>query len=96
MIVCFTAFLQDTGVGFLLLEEAVIDCTGLAPLARLLSYMTGLSNMGLHQNVVMLYIYVVWGLSLAMISSLHNNFHLLETEEKSPEVGVCLPMWRGN
>ena len=39
---------------------------------------------------------VVWGLSILMISSLHNNFHLLETEEKSPEVGVCLPMWRGN
>ena len=38
----------------------------------------------------------MWGLSILMISSLHNNFHLLETEEKSPEVGVCLPMWRGN
>ena len=37
---------------------------------------------------------VVWGLSIAMISSLHNNFHLLETEEKSPEAGVCLPLWR--
>ena len=56
---------------------------------------SGLSNMGLHQNVVM-QMFVLWGLSTAMISSLHNNFHLLETEEKSPEVGVCLPMWRGN
>ena len=54
---------------------------------------SSLRNMGLHQNYAIL---VVWGLSIAMISSLYNNLHLLETEEKSPEVGVCLPMWRGN
>ena len=35
---------------------------------------------------------VVWGIAKAMISSLHNNFHLLETEEnplKSECVCLC-------
>ena len=39
----------------------------------------------------MLYCFVIVGLSLVMASSMHSSLQL-----KSPEVGVGLPIWRGN